>query len=68
MNESKYLEPYEIAVWDVYFTGITSMAHCHPGAGRSNGHAEAPPKLSIRECAALALEMVEVRREVVGSS
>jgi hypothetical protein len=59
------LDESEVLVFDVFFASVTSMAHCHPGNGRSNGYAAAPPKLSVEECADLALEMIEVRRKVL---
>lgn len=49
-------------VFDIFFAGVVSMAHCHPGAGRSNGHGIAD-KLSIEECAQVALQMIEERRK-----
>ena len=61
------MEEYEIPVWDIYFASIVSMAHCHPGNGRSNGHATAPPKLTLEECAALAVDMIKIRRKVIYS-
>lgn len=59
------LDVDEILVFDIFFAGIVSMAHCHPANGRSNGFAEAPPKKSIEDCADVALEMIEVRRRVL---
>lgn len=58
----------ERVVFDIFFAGIVSMAHCHPGAGRSNGYAQAPPIKSIDGCADLALEMIEKRREVMANA
>lgn len=54
-------------VFDIFFAGIVSMAHCHPGAGvKKEGYDRAGRALSIAACADLALEMVEVRRQVMG--
>lgn len=54
----------EHMIFDIFFAGTVSMAHCHPAAGRSNGFAEAPTK-TVEECADIALEMIEVRRKVL---
>lgn len=59
------LEENEVIVFDIFFAGIVSMAHCHPANGRSNGYAEAPPQKSVEECAKIALEMIRVRRNVL---
>ncbi len=59
------LDIEEQMVFDVYFPGIVSMAHCHPANGRSNGHATAPEKLTIEQCADVALAMIEIRRRVL---
>jgi len=34
------LTEYEKPVWDISFSCIVSMAHCHPGTGRSNGYVQ----------------------------
>lgn len=60
------LEESEVVVFDIFFAGIVSMAHCHPANGRSNGYSEAPKPKSVEGCADLALEMIEVRRRVLG--
>ncbi len=59
-------------VWDIFFAGIVTMAHCHPGAGvvredvlYDNGSGPMP-RLNLRECANLATEMIIVRQEVWG--
>jgi hypothetical protein len=57
------LEQDEQMVFDIFFAGCVSMAHCHPAAGRSNGYGTAE-KLTVEQCAELALEMVAVRRKV----
>lgn len=72
------LDQSEINVFDVYFAGVVSMAHCHPGAGvhrEGNTYTYAPfgyqndpahhSRLSIEECARVALEMIAVRRRVL---
>lgn len=73
------LDQSEINVFDVYFAGVVSMAHCHPGAGihkagnvytyapfgYQHGAENAPKRLSIEECAKVALEMIAVRRKVL---
>lgn len=53
-------------VFDVYFASIVSMAHCHPGAGRKGNYDKPAPKLSLEECADVALKMLAVRRRVMG--
>lgn len=53
------------AVWDVFFVAIVSMAHCHPGAGRTTANGEVnAPKLSLEDCADIATRMVELRKQV----
>lgn len=64
MRNVELLEDEE-HIFDIYFAGTVSMAHCHPACGRSNGIAVAP-KLTVEECADIALEMIEVRRKVHG--
>ncbi len=54
----------EMMVFDVYLAGIVSM-NLHPGIGRSNGVADAPPKMDLDQCFDLALEMIELRRQVM---
>ncbi len=65
MRKTK-LEQSEQITFDIFFSGIVAMQE-HPGIGRSNGVALAPPKKSVPECADLALEMIEVRRQVMGN-
>lgn len=50
----------EAFVFDAYFAGIVSMAHCHPGTTRDAGL-----NLSLDACAKKALEMVEIRRSIM---
>lgn len=57
---TKWLSDGEILVFDMYFAGIVSMAHCHPGTTRDAGL-----NLSLDECASKALDMLEVRRRVI---
>ena len=54
----------EHITFDIYFSGIVAMQQ-HPGIGRSNGHGFAAPAKSVEECADLALEMIETRRNVM---
>lgn len=64
MKTISFHDDQEILVWDIFYSGIVTMAHCHPGNGRSNGYAEAPGKLSLEECADIATGMIEIRRKV----
>lgn len=48
-------------IFDIYFIGIVSMAHCHPGTTR-----EAGLNLSLEQCGDKALEMLRIRRGVFG--
>ncbi len=59
------MDQSEIMLFDVYFAGVVSMAHCHPGSGRSNGYGTAAPRLTLQECADLVIEMLKVRRQVM---
>lgn len=65
----RHLELYmgEQQIFDLFFASVASVGHCHPAAGRSNGIAVAP-KLSLDECADVALEMLEIRRDVMFNS
>lgn len=49
----------ELMAFDVYFASIRSMQF-HPGAGTREHKA-----LSAKECADAALEMLQVRREIM---
>ena len=49
----------EYITFDMYFASLCSM-QVHPGAGTKD-HA----KLSLQECADMALEMIAIRREVI---
>lgn len=51
--------PSEWAAFDMYFASIRSMQF-HPGAG-TREHV----RLSARECADAALEMLEIRRQLM---
>jgi hypothetical protein len=56
-------------VFDMFFIGIVSMAHCHPGAGiwrNDQGKYVTIDKPSLEDCAQLALDMIEVRRQMRG--
>lgn len=61
-NTHVHLEESERVMFDLYFAGIASIA-MHPAAGRSNGVSIATER-SLSECADIALEMIEIRREV----
>lgn len=52
------LSPEEHVAFDVYFASLASMS-VHPGAGTKE-HA----KMTLPQCRDMALEMVEMRREV----
>lgn len=55
----------EHITFDIYFSGIVAMQQ-HPGAGlKKEGYDKAADKLSVEECADIALEMIEVRRQVM---
>lgn len=59
----------ERVVFDIFFAGIVSMAHCHPGAGvKKEGYDRAGKALSIEGCADLALEMIETRRKIMAGA
>lgn len=49
----------EHITFDMYFASLCSM-QVHPGAGTKE-HA----KLSLQECADMAMEMIAIRREVI---
>ncbi len=53
------ISPEEYITFDMYFASLCSM-QVHPGAGTKE-HA----KLSLQECADMALEMIAIRREVI---
>lgn len=53
------LSPEEYVTFDMYFASLCSM-QVHPGAGTKE-HA----KLSLRECADMAMEMISIRRAVI---
>ena len=59
MNDTKPMDAGEIAAFDIYFASIRSMQF-HPGAG-TREHV----RLTARECADDALEMLAIRREVL---
>jgi hypothetical protein len=54
------IHPDERIPFDMYFASIVSM-QMHPGAGTKD-HA----KLTLEQSKDLALEMVEIRRAVIG--
>lgn len=45
--------------FDMYFASLTSM-QVHPGAGTKEHR-----KLTLQECRDMALQMIEIRRDVV---
>lgn len=53
----------EQQIFDLFFASVTSLAHCHPGNNRDPGN-----QLTIEQCADVALEMLEVRRDVMINS
>lgn len=53
------LSPEEHIPFDMYFASLMSM-QVHPGAGTKEHR-----KLTIEECRDMALQMVEIRREVI---
>lgn len=59
MTDTKPQDAGEIAAFDIYFASIRSMQF-HPGAG-TREHV----RLTARECAADALEMLAIRREIL---
>lgn len=61
----RQLELYmgEQQIFDLFFASVTSLAHCHPGNNRDPGN-----QLTIEQCADVALEMLEVRRDVMINS
>lgn len=59
MGDKNYT-PEERVVFDMYCAAILSMQY-HPGAGTKE-HV----KLTARECADLAVQMLEIRRETIG--
>jgi len=56
--KQRLINHYEENIFDTYFIGITSMAHCHPGSSRYE-----LKQLSITECADKAYEMLIERRK-----
>lgn len=54
------LKDDEVIVFDMYFAGIVSMAHCHPGTTR-----DAALNLSLEACADKAMKMVDLRRKII---
>jgi len=59
MTDTKPQDAGEIAAFDIYFASIRSMQF-HPGAG-TREHV----RLTARECAEAAREMLAIRREVL---
>lgn len=56
--KQKLISQHEENIFDAYFIGIASMAHCHPGTTRYE-----TKQLSISECADKAYEMLLERRK-----
>lgn len=54
------LPPDEWIAFDMYFASLASM-QVHPGAG-TRGHVPKP----LDDCAEMALEMLAIRRQVLG--
>lgn len=52
--------PHEQIPFDMYFASLMSM-QVHPGAGTKEHKT-----LSLEECRDLAIQMIGVRREVIG--
>ncbi len=62
-----YLAEHEQTIFDIYFSGIVAMSHCHPGAGiwrNDEGKYVTIDKPTVEDCADKALEMIEVRKQV----
>lgn len=59
MDKPDIDDPQSIAAFDMYFASIRSMQF-HPGAG-TREHV----KLTARECADAALEMLAIRNEIM---
>lgn len=59
METLRTRDPQEVAAFDMYFASIRSMQF-HPGAG-TREHV----RLTARECADAALEMLAIRREIL---
>jgi hypothetical protein len=59
MDKHDIEDPQSIAAFDMYFASIRSMQF-HPGAG-TREHV----KLTARECADAALEMLGIRNEIM---
>lgn len=53
------MKPDESLSFDVYFASVVSMQF-HPGAGTKEHK-----RLSLEECKEIALQMVEIKREVM---
>lgn len=49
----------ESMAFDVYFASVTSMQY-HPGAGTKEHR-----RLTLEECRDIALDMIELRRQIV---
>lgn len=58
----------EIVPFDVYFAGVVAMGRWHPGANfdKESG-TYSRGQMSVEECADEALDMIEVRRKVLGT-
>ena len=55
------LAPDETMTFDMYFASLTSM-QMHPGAGTKDHQ-----KLSLQECADMAMEMIAIRRDIISN-
>ena len=53
------MNPSEVIAFDMYFASLTSMQF-HPGAGTKEHR-----QLSIKECSDIAVQMLELRRQVI---
>ena len=54
------IAPDETLAFDCYFASIASM-QVHPGAGTKEHR-----KLTLEECKDMAIQMIEIRRSVIG--
>lgn len=55
------LQEGEIIPFDMFFASIVSMAVCHPG----NTKLPSEQKMTLNDCAKVAMEMLKVRRELL---
>lgn len=60
------LHEFEYMVFDIYFAGLVSMS-LHPGAGlKKDGYDNAAPVWTVAACADKAMEMIAIRRSLLG--